>query len=190
MFGSEFAAVDDKAVVAVIEECTRAEAVWAARRLAATAALTARYTEPDEQREHFAVDGWRMASAEISAAMRVADRAASGQMCIAMALRERLPQVGALFAQGQVSAALVSTITWRTQLIVDGQVLARIDTAIAERAATWGGLSAARLESAIDALVDQYDPDARRRIRQATHNRDVRLGKRDDVTGTRSLWAG
>ncbi|UUO02569.1 hypothetical protein M4D79_03755 [Mycolicibacterium novocastrense] len=71
MFGSEFAGADDRSVVAAIEECARTEAVWAARRLAAVAELTARYTEPDEDRDHFAVDGWRMASAEISAAMRV-----------------------------------------------------------------------------------------------------------------------
>ncbi|MFV9635138.1 DUF222 domain-containing protein [Mycobacterium neumannii] len=188
MFESDFASADDKTVVAAIEECARAEAMLAARRLAATAELTARYTEPDEDRDHLAVDGWRMASAEISAAMRVGDRAASSQMCIAMALRERLPKVAALFAQGRLSAALVSTITWRTQLIVDSQIAQRIDTAIAQRAGEWGGLSVARLESAIDSLVDQHDPDARRRMREAAQNRDVRLGKRDDVTGTMSLW--
>ncbi len=188
MFESDFADADDKTVVAAIEECARSEAMLAARRLAATAELTARYTEPDEERDHLAVDGWRMASAEISAAMGVGDRAASRQMCIAMALRERLPKVAALFTQGRLSAALVSTITWRTQLIVDSQIGERIDTAIAQRAGEWGGLSVARLESAIDSLVDEHDPDARRRMREAAQNRDVRLGKRDDVTGTMSLW--
>ncbi|WP_156431550.1 HNH endonuclease [Mycobacterium sp. GA-1199] len=188
MFGSEFAGADDAVVVAAIEECARTEAVWAARRLAAVAQLTARYTEPDEDREFFAVDGWRMAAAEISAAMGVGDRSASGQMCIAMALRERLPKVAALFTQGQLSAALVSTITWRTQLIVDSAITARVDAAIAARAGQWGALSVARLEAAIDAVVDQYDPDARRRLRQAAQNRDVRVGQRDDVTGTMSLW--
>ncbi|WP_156434338.1 DUF222 domain-containing protein [Mycobacterium sp. IS-1590] len=188
MFGSEFAGADDAVIVAAIEECARTEAVWAARRLAAVAELTARYTEPDEDRDHFAVDGWRMASAEISAAMGVGDRAASGQMCIAMALRERLPKVAALFVRGQLSAGLVSTITWRTQLIVDSAVAERVDAAIAERAGQWGVLSVARLEAAIDAVVDQYDPNARRRLRQAAQDRDVRVGKRDDVTGTMSLW--
>ncbi|UUO02568.1 13E12 repeat family protein [Mycolicibacterium novocastrense] len=105
-----------------------------------------------------------------------------------MALRERLPKVAALFTRGQLSAGLVSTITWRTQLIVDSSVAARVDAAIAERAGQWGVLSVARLEAAIDAVVDQYDPDARRRLRQAAQNRDVRVGKRDDVTGTMSLW--
>ncbi|ORA50929.1 hypothetical protein BST21_01870, partial [Mycolicibacterium celeriflavum] len=72
-FDAEFAAVDDSTVVAAIADCVRAEAVLAARRLAATAELTARYTEPDAEREHLAVDGWRMASAEVSAAMGIGD---------------------------------------------------------------------------------------------------------------------
>ncbi|OBI79549.1 DUF222 domain-containing protein [Mycobacterium sp. E740] len=108
MFGSEFAVTDVAAVIAVIEECTRAEAALAARRLAATAELTARYTEPDDGRAYLAIDGWRMASAEISAAMGISDRAASRAMCIAMALRERLPRVAALYAEGRLSSALVA----------------------------------------------------------------------------------
>lgn len=187
-FGSGFAAADDATVVAAIADCARAEAVLAARRLVATAELTARYTEPDEEREHLAIDGWRMASAEISAAMGIGDRAASGEMCIGMALRERLPQVAALFAQGRLSAGLVATITWRTQLIVDSAIQARVDAAIAQRAGKWGSLSVAKLEAVIDSLVDEHDPDARRRMREAARSRDVRLGKRDDVTGTTSLW--
>ncbi|OBG17725.1 HNH endonuclease, partial [Mycolicibacterium celeriflavum] len=175
-------------VVAAIADCVRAEAVLAARRLAATAELTARYTEPDAEREHLAIDGWRMASAEVSAAMGIGDRAASREMCIAMALRERLPRVAALFAQGRLSVGLVATITWRTQLIVDSAIQARVDAAIAARAAKWGALSVTKLEAAIDALVDEHDPDARRRLREAARSRDVRLGKRDDVTGTASLW--
>ena len=188
MFDSIFATADDTAVVAAIEECARAEAALVARRLAATAELTARYTEPDGQREHLVIDGWRLAAAEISAAMGIADRAASRQMCIAMALRERLPKVAALFAEGRLSAGLVATITWRTQLIVDSEIQKLLDTAIAERAAKWGSLSVAKLEAAIDSLVDAHDPDARRRMREAARSRDVRLGKRDDVTGTASLW--
>jgi hypothetical protein len=39
MFDSEFAKVDDAAVVAAIEECTRVEAAAGARRLAAIAEL-------------------------------------------------------------------------------------------------------------------------------------------------------
>ncbi|WP_240630941.1 HNH endonuclease signature motif containing protein [Mycolicibacterium sp. GF69] len=188
MFDSEFAAADDAVVVGAIAECARAEAVLAARRLAATAELTARYTEPDGEREHLAIDGWRMASAEISAAMEISDRAASREMSIAMALRERLPQVAALFAQGQLRAGLVSTITWRTQLVVDSETQKQIDTAIAQRVSKWGSLSVSGLESAIDSLVDEYDPDARLRLREAARGRDVRVGKRDDVTGTASLW--
>lgn len=188
MFDTEFARDDDATVVAAIAECTRAEAALVARRLAATAELTARYTEPDEEREYLAIDGWRMAAAEISAAMGIGDRAASREMCIGMALRERLPKVAALFAEGRLSAGLVATITWRTQLIVDSEIQKRIDTAIADRAAKWGALSVAKLEAAIDSLVDDHDPNARRRMREAARSRDVQFGKPDDETGTASLW--
>jgi hypothetical protein len=188
MSDSEFAAADDATLVTAIAECTRAEAAMAARRLAATAELTARYTDPDPERERMVIDGWRLASAEVSAAMGTADRAASGQMCIAMALRERLPRVAALFAQGRLSAKLVATITWRTHLIVDAEIQERIDSAIADRAVKWGPLSVAKLESAIDSLVDVHDPDARRRLREAARSRDVLFGKPDDVSGTRSMW--
>jgi hypothetical protein len=38
---------------------------------------------------------------------------ASGQMHLATALRDRLPQVGELFADGMVSARLAATIVWQ-----------------------------------------------------------------------------
>ncbi|OBI84559.1 HNH endonuclease signature motif containing protein, partial [Mycobacterium sp. E740] len=106
----------------------------------------------------------------------------------AMALRERLPRVAALYAEGRLSSALVATITWRTQLIVNSDIQKRVDAAIADRAARWGFLSVAKLEAAIDSLVHEHDPDARRRLQEAARRRDVQLGKPDDETGTASLW--
>jgi hypothetical protein len=188
MFGSDFAAADDADIVAAIAECTEAEAAIAARRLSAIAELAARYTEPDGEQEYLIIDGWHRAAAEISAAMGAGRHAASREMCIGMALRERLPKVAALFSEGRLSAKLVSVITWRTQLVVDSAIAERLDTAIAERAVKWGALSAAKLEKAIDSLVDTHDPDARRRIREAARSRDVQFGKPDDETGTASFW--
>jgi len=184
VFGYQFASVDDDALVATIADCARAEADLAAKRLAASAELTARYTEPDGQREYFAVDGWRLAVAEIAAAMRINENAASREMCIAMALRGRLPRVAALFAAGQLNPGLVATLTWRTRLIVDPRILAEIDSDIAERVTDWGALSVSKLEKKIDALVDELDPDARVRTRTAVRNQDVRFGKPDDEAGT------
>ncbi|MGV0790262.1 DUF222 domain-containing protein [Mycolicibacterium sp. XJ1819] len=188
MFTAEFSSADDATVVAAIEECARAEAAVAARRLAAITELTVRRTEPDGEHENWVVDGWACAAAEVAAAMGIGRRAASREMRIGMALQESLPKVAELFAAGRLSAQLVSTITWRTQLVVDGEPQRQIDAAIAERAEKWGKLSLAQLDRAIDALIETYDPGAKRRFREAVRNRDVQFGKPDDETGTTSMW--
>ncbi|ULE35235.1 DUF222 domain-containing protein [Mycobacterium sp. IDR2000157661] len=75
MFGSEFGSVDQAALIEVIEAGARAEAAAAARRLAAIAELTARHTEPDDDRHTWLVDGWACAAAEIAAALGIGTRA-------------------------------------------------------------------------------------------------------------------
>ncbi|WP_157576088.1 DUF222 domain-containing protein, partial [Mycobacterium sp. GA-2829] len=96
MFGD----LSDAAVVAAIEETTRAEAIAAARRSALVAELASRrrVDADDEERQRWVVDPWAATAAEISAAMGISPRAASTQMCIALALRDRLPKVAALYA--------------------------------------------------------------------------------------------
>ena len=99
MFDPEFAAADDATLVAAIEEGARAEAAAAARRLAAIAELA--YRRVDEERAIWVFDGWDSAAAEVAAAMTTGDRRASGQMRIAVALRDRLPRVRAV-SQGRI----------------------------------------------------------------------------------------
>ncbi len=132
MFDSDFAAVDDNAVIAAIEEGARAEAAAAARRLAAIAELARRRVDDDDERANWAFDGWDSAAAEVAAAMTVGQRRASGQMRIAVALRDRLPCVAALYMQGLVSSRVVAAITWRTQLVEEPEAIALIDAALAE----------------------------------------------------------
>src|SRR5690242_8149946 len=97
MFESEFAGVDDAAVVAAIADLTRAEAATAARRLAAIAEFKRRRVVDDGERARWACDWWDCAAAEVGAAMNISARKASGQMRIAVALRDHLPAVGELF---------------------------------------------------------------------------------------------
>jgi Domain of unknown function (DUF222) len=94
--------------------------------------------------------------------------------------------VAALFLNGQISARLVSAISWRTYLVVAAEAMASIDSGITESARTWGRLSENRLEQAIDALIEKHDRDARIWWQQAARN--VEFGKPDDTTGTRSMW--
>ncbi|MGV0607091.1 DUF222 domain-containing protein, partial [Mycolicibacterium sp. XJ1904] len=188
MFGSEFAEADDAAVVAAIAEGARAEAQAAARRFAAIAELVRRKVGDDDERNRSAFDPWDAVAAEVAAAMTVGHRRASGQMRIAQALRERLPQVAALFEQGGISARIVSTITWRTTLIQDPEALALIDAALVHRASRLGPLSERRLDEAIDALVHRFDPLAVRTSETTARTRDFHFGDQDDPAGTTSVW--
>ena len=120
--------------------------------------------------------------------MAIGSRRASGQMRIAEALREHLPQVAALFGKGALSIRLVSTITWATRLVQGEQAWADIDAAIAERAVNWERLSEDKLRVAVEAQVARYDPDAQRRTETAVRGRDFIIGACDDDTDTVSVF--
>lgn len=184
-----FDTLDDGALVAVIEERMRAEAAAGAARLAAIAELTSRRAAgADEECARWACDPWAATSAEVSAAMGISARAASREMCIALALRDGLPKVAALYADGKLSSRVVSTITWRTRLVVDDGLLARIDAEIATCVSRWGALSSGRLEQAVDVVVDRHDPAAVIRSRNAVRERDISIGWSDDPTALTSVW--
>lgn len=184
--------VGDAAAVAVaaITAAARAEAVACARRLAAIAELTAlRCAAADaEVRDWWACDTWDAAAAEVSAALGATHGVSSGQMRIGLALRERLPRVGALFAVGDISYWLVRTIVARTTNITDPEALALVDRALAADITSWGPLSLRKTEEAIDFWIDRHDPAAIRRTRAAARGRDVVIGSADDASGTTSIW--
>src|SRR3954454_3087757 len=188
MFDSEFSTADDATVVAAIEEETRAEAAAGARRLAAVAELARRRGADDDGRANWAFDGWASAAAGVPAAMTVGHRRASREMRIAVALRDRLPRVAALYMHGTLSSRVVSAITWRTQLVEDADALALIDAALAEGANKWGPLSENRLDQAIDGWILRYDPAAVRRSESSTRTRDFSIGDLDDPAETTSVW--
>ena len=188
MFDSEMAAASDAALVDVLTDAVRAEAIAAARRFAAIAELTDRRctSELARARDLWACDGWDSAAAEIAAAQTITDRTASTQMHHGLALTHRLPKVGALLAAGEITAAVATMACWRTHLVEDPELLAGIDTDLAAAITSWGRLSTQRLTNAIDAAVDRHDPAAVLAYQAAARRRDV--GTRDDATGTASLW--
>ena len=189
MFDCEFSEADDATVVAAIEDCTRAEAVAAARRLSAIAELNRRRVgNDDDPRDFWACDPWDSAAAEVAAAMNTSSRKASGQMRIAAALRDRLPSVAALFLRGDLSARVVGAITWRTQFITDESVWALIDRAIAKRAVKWGPLSEERLIAAVDALVLEFDAAALMVSKRVARSRDFVVGDIEDEYGMTAVW--
>lgn len=187
---SGLAAADDGAVVGAVEGWARAEAAGAARRLAAIAELVERRCSPgdDDERQSWSCDWWDATAAEVGAALNISARRASSQMFLARSLRERLPKVNALFLAGGIGARLVATISWRTHLVIDEEAMAAVDAGIAKAAEKWGVLSDAKVDAAIDVLVDKHDPQARQWFEEAARGMDVQFGKPDDQSGTCSMW--
>jgi hypothetical protein len=154
--------VGDGALIDELSDSARQEAVAAARRLAAIAELTERRctSELALERQYWACDGWDGCAAEIGGALMISPRAASTLMQQGLALRDRLPKVGALSAAGAITAALATLLCWRTHLIEDPAVLDAVDTELADAITGWGPLSAAKLETTVDAVIDRHDPAA------------------------------
>jgi hypothetical protein len=184
-----FEDLGDAGLIAEIERETRAAAASDSRRLRLIAEMVSRrVAEQDDELLHWACDYWDATAAEVAAAMGITHRAASKEMRIAVALGDGFPRMAALFDEGRVNSRVISTITWRTLLVVDDEALRLIDEELARRVNEWGPMSADKLEKAIDTLIARYDPAALRRLREAVRARDVGLGKTDDVSGTVSLW--
>ncbi len=187
---SALAEADDVAVVTAIADWAGWEAAAAARRLAAIAELVDRQCSVDESDERLSwvCDLWDATAAQVGAALGISARRASSQMYLARSLRERLPKVNALFLAGRIGARLVSTISWRTHLVVDADLMAAIDADLAGRAEQWGPLSDAVIDRAIDAAVEEHDPAGQEWFEAAERGLDVQFGKPDDETGTRSVF--
>ncbi|MFZ0906595.1 MAG: DUF222 domain-containing protein [Mycobacterium sp.] len=182
------ACADDATVVAAITGWAKVEAAAAARRLAATAELIRRRADGPTDCAQWSCDNWDAMAAEVAVAQGTSHGMASGQMYLAVALRDRLPRVAALFAGGAISARLTAAIVWHTDLIKDPDTLRLVDTTLAEDAASFGPLSVNKTGQAIDAVVDRYDPGALRRTRAAARGRDVVITPADDQSGTAALW--
>jgi Domain of unknown function (DUF222) len=184
----DLAGADDSMVVAAITGWARVEAAASARRLAAIAELVRRRADGPTDCAQWSCDNWDSMAAEVAAALHVSHGMASGQMYLGVALRDRLPNVAALFVDGAISTRLVAAIVWRTDLIKDAAALALADKTVAEEAIRLGPLSVAKTEQAIDAIVDRYDPAALRRTRAAARGRDVVIDSPHGQDGTTNLW--
>jgi hypothetical protein len=179
----------DAALIEALRTATRAEAVAAAQRWAIIAALVDWHCkDEDEAQASAALDGWEYAAAEISAACGLSRESAAGQMRIALALRDRLPKVGALLEHGEISAKTAAAITWRTRLVTDTEALALIDAALAGVAPTLGVLSQKNTETAIDVWIEKFDPVAVHCTRTAARSRCLEFGSQEDPAGTVAVW--
>ncbi len=80
----------------------RAEARAAADRLVAVGELFEMRRVQRGERADWAVDTWAAVGAEVAAALRVSSAVAGGVLRDALAMRERLPRVAALFGAGDI----------------------------------------------------------------------------------------
>ncbi len=180
------AAASDAVLAEAITGWAAVSAAAEARKLAAIAEV-ARRACTGQLRERDAIDDTEAAAAVVSCALSVSAGKAIGLIDLALTLRDRLPKVGARFLAGQISAAMITTIAWRTFLVTEA-ALPAIDREIAERAPAWGRLSQHGLDKAIDVWIDRHDPDAVRRTRTAMRGRYFTIGDRnDDPEGTVSV---
>jgi hypothetical protein len=138
------------------------------------------------EREQWYLDNWAAVCAEIGAVQQLTSGAASRMLMVGTALRDRLPRVGAVFAEGLVSYRLVNTIVWRTMLIKDPQALRAVDAALADALRWWDPMSQEKTEQAIDALIVKFDPHALRRTQDRARTRSVDV--HTDGDGFASLW--
>jgi Domain of unknown function (DUF222) len=158
-----FDGVDDAGVVAAIGVAALEENAACARRLAAMGELYARRApEDDTERTCGAIDGHQNVVAEISAELHLSRGRARGQLRYAIHLREKLPQVMAVFLSGAVDMRMVIAIVNRVALITDAELLAQVDAALARWAPRWMRLSGPKLDERIDWWVDRFDPNGRR----------------------------
>ena len=156
--------------------------------MAAVAELVARRADGPTDCAHWSCDNWDAIAAEVAAALGISHAVASGQMYLGVALRDRLPRVAALFAEGTLSARLASSIVWHTDLIKDPDALRLVDETLAQTPPNFGPLSVSKTAQAIDAVVDRHDPAAVRRARAGGRGRDVVISPADDHSGTANLW--
>jgi hypothetical protein len=176
-----------EAMIDAITALHQTEATLVARKWAVIARLLAHSKEQaaDEEKT-WAYDAWAAVRDQIAPAMRLSPRRASGQMRLAEGLT-RYPHIAALLETGTINARVAETIIYRTELL-NPSVQATVDAEIAARAGGYTALSEEALELALDALIEEHDPDAVRRYREAVKNCEVGFGKRDDATGTSSLY--
>ncbi|QZT62521.1 HNH endonuclease signature motif containing protein [Mycolicibacterium austroafricanum] len=188
MFDRLFAGAEESALIAAIEQCAREEAQAGARKTAAIAELVCSTVSWDDEHDDWVYDCWAQTASELGAVLSLGQRRASGQMRIAIALRDRLPRLAERYLQGRVSAQVVSRICWRTRLVVDSQVWALLDGELATQAQRWGSLSEEALVRGIDAVIDRYDPDAVIRAKEVIAGRDFHIGAHEDPDELVLVW--
>ncbi len=131
-----------------------------AARLAKIGELFDMYLAEYGEEKDCAVDTWAAVGAEVAAALRYSRAMASSYIQYANTMRDALPKVAKVFANGDIDFRIFQAIVYRTGLIEDAEKIALADQKLAVRAPRWGSLSDSRLAAAVDRVVREVDRDA------------------------------
>lgn len=177
---------NDAALIDAMGEAARAESVAIARRLAAVGELYARRAGEWADRELWCADPFEAVAAEVSAAQNISRARAGNQIRYARELRERLPRVAAIFADGHIDFRMVMAIINRTSNVED-RAIAGVDSALAGLVPTWMKLSGPKLADRIDVLIAKFDPDGVRVPPRFEDQRYVEVAP--TIPGMAGIWA-
>ncbi len=164
---------ESAALIDQISDAGRAEAQAAARRLMAIGELFVLRLRDSGEHADEAIDTWDAVAAQVSAALRCSLALGSSYLRYAVAMRQRLPEVGSLFLAGQIDYRSFQTIVFRTDLITDAEALARVDALLAARLSRYPSLTQGRLAAEVDRAVARSDRDAVRRAKDVFRDRYV-----------------
>ncbi|MCV7134576.1 DUF222 domain-containing protein [Mycobacterium hodleri] len=191
MFDSLVATTAGTSAAGAVDAWSRTESAACARKVAAMAGmLQAAYTASGSaDRDQWCLDNFDAVAAHIGAAQRITPGAASHQLLIAVALHDRFPRVAAVFAEGLITYALVTTVVQRGALVVDPDALRSLDELLAEALRGREPMSVAVLEKTIDAFVAQVDPQAVIRTETRARGRSVDVVIDEDGSGMATVFA-
>ncbi|TDH51383.1 HNH endonuclease [Mycobacterium eburneum] len=183
-----FVGVDDAGVVDAITAASRAQNAMCARELAAIGELYVRRAPEDEiERANWAVDGYDSLVAEVSAALGISRGRARGRLRYAIELRERLPRVAEAFARGDIDFRVMAAVVYRSELVQDPVLVAKLDAAVAKHAPKWMRFSKPKLFERIDMWIARFDPAGQRMPGQRNQDRYVEIGPTN--SGLAGIWA-
>jgi Domain of unknown function (DUF222) len=126
--------------------------------------------------EDWAIDTMAAVAAEVAAGLKISQRLAASRLRYARDMGERLPKVGAVFEAGDIDYRTFQTIVFRTELIEDPEILARVDALVAANVGRWPSMTRGRLSGKVDAIVARVDADAVRRRTELQHGREIWIG--------------
>ncbi|OHT96356.1 HNH endonuclease signature motif containing protein [Mycobacterium syngnathidarum] len=173
-------------LIDAVSAAARAESVAIAGRLAAIGALDTLREQELAESIFWTTDPFEAVGAEISAAMRISRGRAGTQIHHARVLRDKLPQVAARFAVGDIDYRVVRMLITRTAT-TDPAVWESLDAELAARAHRWMRFSERQLRDRIDQWVAKLDPNGVRVPPDLTEERFVQV--EPGSLGNATIWA-